>query len=295
MGLRLKFNLVLLLTCISGLGLAGYFSHTILQKNARDEVLDVARVMMESAIAVRGYTVNEIKPLLKVQQRRNFISQTVPAYAASQYVKRLQQKHPEYSYKEATLNPTNPANRATQWENDIVTFFRNNDAQKEIIGERETPTGRHLYMGHPIKITNPACLSCHGLPAEAPETLLATYGDSNGFGWKLNEVVGAQIVSVPMSLPLDRADKTFMTFMYALIGIFVLTAIILNAMLHFIVIKPVIAMSSKADEISMGDLQVEELEVTGNDEMASLGRSFNRMHRSLSNAVKMLDETMDDD
>ena len=83
--------------------------------------------------------------------------------------------------------------------------------------------------------------------------------------------------------------------MYALIGIFVLTAIILNAMLHFIVIKPVIAMSSKADEISMGDLQVEELEVTGNDEMASLGRSFNRMHRSLSNAVKMLDETMDDD
>lgn len=294
MGLRLKFNLVLLITCVCGLALAGFFSHQLLQKNAREEVLDLARVMMESAIAVRGYTVNEIKPLLKVQQRRSFISQTVPAYAASQYVKRLQQQHPEYSYKEATLNPTNPANRATEWETDIVTFFRNNDAEKEIIGERDTPTGRQLYLGRPIKITNPACLSCHGKPSEAPVTLIETYGDNNGFGWKEQEVVGAQLVSVPMSLPLARAEKTFNTFMIALVTIFVLTAIILNLMLHFIVIKPVRAMSAKADEISMGDLNVEELSVSGSDEISSLGRSFNRMHRSLSNAVKMLDETLDD-
>ncbi|MCG8313957.1 MAG: DUF3365 domain-containing protein [Pseudomonadales bacterium] len=294
MGLRLKFNLVLLLTSLVGLGLAGYFSYELLQKNARDEVLDAARIMMESAIAVRSYTVNEIKPLLKVQQRRNFISQTVPAYAASQYVRRLQEKHPDYSYKEATLNPTNPANRATEWESDIVAFFRNNDAKKEIIGERQTPTGKQLYLGRPIKITNPACLACHGRPSEAPATLIETYGDSNGFGWKEQEVVGAQIVSVPMSLPLLRADKTFKTFMIALVAIFVLVAIILNAMLHFIIIKPVRAMSSKADEISMGDLHVEELSVSGNDEISSLGRSFNRMHRSLTNAVKMLDETMDD-
>lgn len=294
MGLRLKFNLVLLLTCLSGLGMAGYFSHQLLQEHAREEVLDVARVMMESAIAVRGYTVNEIKPLLKVQQRRQFISQTVPAYAAAQYVKRLQDKHPEYSYKEATLNPTNPANRATEWETDVISFFRNNDGQTEIIGERDTPTGRHLYMGRPIRITNPACLSCHSTPAAAPATLIDTYGDSNGFGWKLQEVVGAQVVSVPMSLPLARAEETFNTFMIALVAVFLLTAIILNIMLHFIVIKPVRAMSAKADEISMGDLNVEELSVSGRDEISSLGRSFNRMHRSLSNAVKMLDETLDD-
>lgn len=295
MGLRLKFNLVLCIISLIGLGLAGLFSHQILQKNAREEVLQMARIMMESAIAVRGYTVNEVKPLLAVQQRRNFISQTVPAYAAMQYVKRLQEKHPEYSYKEATLNPTNPANRATQWEADIVSYFKNHDSESEIIGERDTPTGRHLYMGRPIKITNPACLACHSTPSEAPETLIATYGDSNGFGWKQNEVVGTQLVSVPMSLPLERAMETFYTFMIALVGVFVLIGIILNVLLHIIVIKPVKAMSAKADEISMGDLNVEELAVNGNDEIASLGRSFNRMHRSLTNAVKMLDETMDDE
>ncbi|PCJ44931.1 MAG: signal protein [Moraxellaceae bacterium] len=295
MGLRLKFNLILFVAIALGLTIAGAFSDKLLKDNAREEVLQSARIMMESAIAVRNYTVKEVKPLLAVQQRRQFISQTVPAYAASQYIKRLQEKHPEYSYKEATLNPTNPANRATQWENDIVSYFRNHDAKKELIGERDTPTGRQLYLSRPIKITNPGCLACHSTPANAPETLINTYGDNNGFGWKLNEIVGAQIVSVPMSLPLQRANMTFMTFMAGLVGVFALLFIVLNIMLHYIILKPVTAMSKKADEVSLGNLAVAELTVTGNDEISSLGRSFNRMHRSLDNAVKLLDETIDEE
>ena len=273
----------------------GVFSNKLLNDNAREEVLQSARIMMESAIAVRGYTVKEVKPLLAVQQRRHFISQTVPAYAASQYIKRLQKKHPEYSYKEATLNPTNPANRATEWETDIVSYFRNHDSEKELVGERDTPTGPQLYLSRPIKITNPACLSCHSTPAEAPETLINTYGDNNGFGWKLDEVIGAQVVSVPMSLPLERANSTFITFMIALVGVFVLLILLLNIMLHYIVLKPVSAMSKKADDVSLGNLTVEELVIKGSDEISSLGRSFNRMHRSLDNAVKLLDETIDDE
>lgn len=144
-------------------------------------------------------------------------------------------------------------------------------------------------MSRPITIKNPDCLLCHSTPAKAPETLIETYGSSNGFGWKVNETVGAQIVSVPMSVPLQRAEQTFYTFMIALVGIFLLIAIIFNLLLHYIVIKPVRAMSSKTDEISMGNLDVEELSVSGKDEISSLGRSFNRMHRSLANAVKMLE------
>lgn len=290
MGLRLKFNLVLSVATLIGLIAAGYLGDRILQDNARQEVLEKARIMMESAVAVRHYTVNEIKPLLAVQQRRKFLPQTVPAYAAHTYVKTLQASYPDYSYKEATLNPTNPANRATEWESDIVSFFRNSSTQTEIVGERETATGRSLYLGHPIQIENAACLSCHGKPSEAPETLINTYGDSNGFGWKLNEVVGAQLVSVPMSVPLKRAEETFYVFMGSIAGVFLLLAVILNFMLHFIVIKPLKKVSAKADEVSMGNLNVEELQISGNDEVASLGRSFNRMHRSLANALKMLDE-----
>jgi len=54
-------------------------------------------------------------------------------------------------------------------------------------------------------------------------------------------------------------------------------------------------MSGKADEVSLGALNVEEIKVTSNDEMGSLARSFNRMHRSLDNAVKMLDESLEEE
>lgn len=290
MGLRFKFNLVLILVTALCVGGAGIVSYRILQQNAQDEVLEMARMMMQSAIAVRSYTVSEIRPLVEVQQRRAFISQSVPAYAASQYIHQLQKSHSEFSYKEATLNPTNPANRTTEWEADIVQYFRNRSDETELVGTRETATGPQLFMGRPITITNPNCLVCHDTPERAPATLVAKYGDSNGFGWKLNETIGAQIVSVPMSLPLARAKETFVTFMMALVAVFVSLAIALNLLLHFIVIKPVTALSAKADEISMGDLSVEELAIKGNDEIASLGRSFNRMHRSLNNAVQMLED-----
>jgi len=292
MGLRLKFNLVLGLTTLVGLATAAFFVHGLLQKNAREEVLDAARLMMESALAVRGYTVGEIKPLLAVQQRRQFLPQTVPAYAASRYVTRLQQNHPEYSYREATLNPTNPANRATDWEADIVAYFRSHSQARELVGERDSATGPALFLSRPIKITDEGCLDCHDTPARAPETLLASYGDTNGFGWKLDSIVGTQVVSVPMSVPLERAQTAFYSFMIALVLVFLLVAVLMNVMLHVIIIRPVRALSAKADEVSTGALDVPELPVSGNDEIASLARSFNRMHRSLGSAVRMLDESM---
>ncbi len=291
MSLRLKFNLILGLTTLLGIVIAGFFAHHFLQQNAREEVLDSARIMLESARAVRGYTVSEIRPLLALQQKRQFLPQTVPAYSARKYINKLQEHYPEYSYKEATLNPTNPVDRATEWEADIVDWFRNKPDEKELIGERDTPTGRFLYLSHPIQITNEACLVCHSTPANAPQTMIDSYGNANGFGWQLNEVVGAQIVSVPMSLPLQRANKTFQVFMVSLIAIFVLVGLLLNILLHLVVIKPVRHMAENANRVSMGALDAAELEVRGKDEISSLAQSFNRMHRSLINAVKMLDES----
>ncbi len=292
MTLRIKFNLVLGLASLAGIVLAAVLVYNMLQKNAREEVLDSARIMMQSALAVRGYTVGEIRPLLALQQKRQFLPQTVPAYAAHQYIKQLQKEYNEYSYREAALNPTNPADRAADWEADIINHFRNNDSEKELIGDRQTPTGPSMYLSRPIKISDPGCLTCHSQPSAAPATMTDMYGPSNGFGWKLNEVIGAQIVSVPMSLPLERADKTFKVFMSLLVGVFALIAVLLNIMLDFVVIRPVKKLSEKANEVSLGALEAQEMQVKGSDEISSLTQSFNRMHRSLANAVKMLDETV---
>jgi len=289
MSLTAKFNLVLIAVFSLGLAVTGYISHSILQDNARNEVIARAGLMMESALAVRGYTVDEVRPLLVEQMQKTFLPQTVPAYAATQSFNKIRQKHPEYAYKEATLNPTNPQNRPVAWEEDIIQEFRNHNDRNEVIGVRNTPTGESLFLARPIQIKNAGCLTCHSTVESAPKTLLARYGNANGFGWKLNEVVGAQIVSVPMSVPFEVARKTFGTFMTSLVGVFLALIVILNLLLRTIVIKPVMQMSTIADQVSKGDLEAPELPETGRDEISVLAASFNRMRRSLVKAMKMLE------
>lgn len=290
MRLTTKFNLVLFTVFSLGLVIAGYISYTVLHKHAREEVLNHAGMMMEAAMAIRSYTVKEIRPLLTLQMKREFLPQSVPSYAATQNFKKVRETYPEYTYKEAALNPTNPRDDATDWETDIIQIFRNDPETTELSGERVTPLGKSLYYARPIRISNKNCLTCHSTTDAAPETMVKLYGAANGFGWQLDEVVGSQIVSVPLSVPLAKAHKEFMIFMASLISIFATIFIVINIMLNQFVVKRVREMAHVSDEISTGHMEVPEFSVSGKDEIADLSRSFNRMRRSLEKAMKMLNE-----
>ena len=289
MGLRLKFNLVLFAVFLAGFAVAGYVSRTLLDRHAREQVLGEARLVMEAALAVRGYTVDKVRPHLIDQMDRQFLPQTVPAFAATETLNELRKKYSNYAYKEATLNPTNLRDRPADWEADLIHSFRNDGGRKEITGQRETPTGPVLYIAHPIRIESPACLQCHSTPDAAPPSMIRIYGSANGFGWKLGEVVGAQVVSVPMSVPLANAAQAFRTFMISLAAVFAAVFVVLNLLLSWLIIRPVSRMSAVADQISTGDFDQPEFAETGNDEVAVLARSFNRMRRSLEKAMQMID------
>jgi HAMP domain-containing protein len=230
-----------------------------------------------------------VRPHLDLQLMRTFLPQSVPAYAATETLNELRKKYPEYGYKEATLNPTNPRNRAADWEVDVVTHFRNNGSTKEMIGERDTPTGRALYIARPIQIGNQACLACHSTVSAAPKSMLALYGEANGFGWKLNEIVGAQVVSVPMSVPIENANHAFITFMSSLFAIFVMVFVVLNVMLSWLIVRPIQRMAAVADAVSTGDFEKAEFTEKGRDEIATLGSAFNRMRRSLQKAMQLIE------
>jgi protein-histidine pros-kinase len=289
MGLRLKFNLVLALVFLLGLAVSGYVSHDLLHRNARDEVLRNAGVMLEAALSMRAYTVGQVRTKLRVVEGE-FLPESVPAFAATEIMNRLHKNYPDYAYKEAALNPTNPRNRAVEWESDIVNEFRNNENRKELSGTRMTPTGLSMFLARPFQIKDPGCLACHTTPEMAPPAMIKLYGAGNGFGWKLNEVIGAQIVSVPMSLPIENANRAFYTFMGSLTAVFVVLFIILNLMLSLLIVRPITRMSAAADKISVGEMDMPELAESGKDEVALLARSFNRMRRSLEKAISLIDE-----
>jgi protein-histidine pros-kinase len=289
MGLRLKFNLVILAVFFIGLGVTAYVSYELLHKNARDEVLRNAGVMMEAALSMRGYTVGKVRPLLPYDPDK-FLPESVPAFAATEIMALLGKKYPDYAYKEAALNPTNPRNRAVDWEADILNGFRTGKVAAEVTGVRDTPTGRSLYLARPLQIRDQACLSCHSNVEVAPPAMVKLYGANNGFGWKINEIIAAQIVSVPMDLPIRNANRAFVTFISSVTVVFVVLFVLLNAMLTLLVVQPITQLSQTAEMISKGRMDVPNFSDKGRDEVSQLGHAFNRMRRSLEKAIALIDK-----
>ena len=289
MKLLVKFNLVFLLVFLVGLTASTLIARGLLRQAAKEEVIDRARLLMTGAQGVSTYTASQIKPLLETQMKYTFLPQSVPAYSAAEVLGHLQKTYPDYAFKSAMLNPTNPRDRAVAWEEDIVRTFKQQADMKEFIGERETPTGTALYIARPITLTIPGCLACHSTPEAAPKTLTDKYGPANGFGWTLNEPLGAQVVSVPLTLPLQQADHQLMVVVGVLAGVFLMIGAALNLMLYRLVIKPVRTLAGIADRVSLGEFEAPEFAVKSKDEIGVLSDSFNRMRTSLAHAMKMLE------
>jgi methyl-accepting chemotaxis protein len=289
MKLLTKFNLILLVLFGIGGLIISQVTYRFLIDNARREVLREAELMMASAKAVRDYTASDLAPLLEQnpQHKTKFLAETVPAFGAISTFNKLRQKYPDYAYREATINPTNPEHRAADWEADVIGFLRDHPEQKQVTGERETPIGPVMYLAMPIA-ADPPCLECHSRPAVAPPAMIASYGSNNGFGWKPGSIVAAQIVSVPMALPVQNAKQAFHVLLICLVITLIATIVVLDTAVYFIVIRPLKLVSDTADRVSKGEMNLPSVPVNGSDEIASVTASFNRMQLSLVKAFKML-------
>lgn len=288
MNLLVRINLVLALAFTLAALAVGWACSAMLQENAKQETLREAGLMMDSALSMRAYTSAEIVPLLNAQMQKEFLPQSVPSYAATQNFLHLHEKHPEYAYKEATLNPTNLQDRAMDWESDLIQQFRNDEHRTETVGERDTPTGKSLYLARPIH-AEAKCLVCHSVPAAAPATLIERYGSNNGFGWQVHEIIGAQVVSVPLATATANASRIFRSVMSSIAAILIVTLLIVNVVLYYLIVRPVRRMAAIADEVSLGNMAAGEFPARGSTELTNLGRSFNRMRTSLAKALKMLE------
>ena len=283
--LLLHFNLVFLPLVVAGYCAAGYIIHGQLRKITEQEVLENARVMMQTARASRVYTTRQVAPLLEHEQARvdwvtrslhqvleehlpaafqkaidhlpnprekqvlqnvrqeilqsvrqeprelpeaEFYPQRIPFYAATEAFNYFRSQYPDYQYKEAALNPMNLRDRMVEWEADIVDLFIRTPAKSEFFGHRETPAGTALFYAAPIRVDNESCLACHGPPDKAPPEMVKLYGTANGFGWKLNDLIGAQIVTVPANLSDRAADAALQRTLWWLAAVFGALYILVN-------------------------------------------------------------------
>jgi protein-histidine pros-kinase len=289
MGLRLKYNAVLLAASLLGITGAVGLSYVMVQESATQDVKREARLMRANAKAVRSYTVKHIDPLLTEDGDILFQPEAVTSFAARTVFDTVSAEFPQYAYKEAALNPTNPADLPSPLERDMIEQFRADPSLDQLSAEFEDADGRFLAVAFPVTIENPGCLNCHSTPDIAPPAMLDLYGSVNGFGWEFGETVGAQIITVPMSLIAERAEETALLVGSALLAAFGVVLVLTNLLLSYVVVRPVKYLTEMAEKVSLGDFTVPEYARKSRDEIGSLAGSFNRMRRSLEKAMAMLD------
>ncbi|ANY80470.1 hypothetical protein BB934_21370 [Microvirga ossetica] len=290
MGLRLKFNIILAVCYLLGLSLSIYPFYQISRREAMEQLQSQIDVLRAQALSIRRYTSEEIQPLLAEHSSIQFLPQTVPSFSAQTAFRNFRGFYPQFFYKEAALNPTNPADLARDWERELIEKLRANPELTKDVSFQTIDNRSHYTATYPLVIRDESCLTCHSTPDRAPTSMVALYGNKNGFGWKLNETIGAQIISVPTDIAEGSIWRNLGLFVGTSSIIFLVLLILLNILLNRYVISPVTRMAKTAEAVSMGDASVAEFEYPGSDEIASLSRSFNRMRRSLDSALKMLEK-----
>lgn len=286
-----KFTLLLVLVFLGGVLASSLALSSVLNRSTQGQLTAQALMMMETMNSVRAYTTDHVKPEIADRLEEEFLPESIPAYSAREVFEtfRLNPEYGDFFYKEATLNPTNLRDKADAFEAQLVNNFRDNpDQASQTSGFRRTPGGKIYYIARPIQITQESCLECHSTPAAAPASMIERYGSENGFDWQLNEIVGAQMISVPAERVVKGARQSLVLILGIFIIAFAIAIILVNLWLKRFVVKPLNRMAQVAEAVSMGDTAAEFTQ-DSKDEVGKLAEAFNRMRLSLQMAMQRLE------
>ncbi|KAM3096401.1 DUF3365 domain-containing protein [Phormidesmis sp. 146-12] len=289
--LATKFTLLLSLVFVGAIALSGFALSHALEQKAEGEIAYRSQILSETMNSVRAFTNTRISPLLMpmVETQPTFIPESIPSFTVREVFEGLRKndEYKDFFYKDALLNPTNLRDKADVFETDLTKQFQSNPKLKNISGFRDSVGEKLFYSARPFSVKNATCLRCHSTPQAAPKSHIASYGSENGFNWKLNEVLGSQVIYVPASKVFDDASRASSLIIGIFIGIFALVILLINYLLKRNVLQPIKPMAQLAQKISMNEISAEEAAefeheklapiAKRNDELGQLGRVFQRM------------------
>ena len=293
--LATKFTLLLSLVFICTIVVSGFILSRALERKAEGEITYRSAILTETLNSVRNFTNTRINPLLMpmVESQPTFVPEAIPSYTVREVFENLRknEEYRDYFYKDAFLNPTNLRDKADEFETDLVKRFQDDSNLKTVSGFRESYGEKLFYTARPFSVKNPTCLRCHSTPDAAPKSHIASYGSENGFGWNLNEVLGAQVIYVPATQVFEDAKQASSLFIGIFIAIFALVIWLINYLLKQNVLRPLTPMAQIAQKISTDEMSAEEAEeferkklsqiAKRNDELGQLGRVFQGMVREI--------------
>ena len=261
----------------------GVASYQLNKKNAIGEARDKGQLIFNYMLAGRDYFREEQRSLvLELVEKERFYPELMFGFVVTRGTwEKFGEKMPQYKFKQATIDPLWPANKADGDELRLIDFFQQNSEVEEREGFVKKNGMDYYYFARPQKVSSEKCLRCHGDPLDAPKDQSMIYGSENGYNWQLGETVSAYIVYIPIKDALLAATKSSLIIVAIGAGCFFLALFVLWLFMNRRVVAPIMMLSRRAEEISLGENLATALKVENKNEIGILTESIDRLRISM--------------
>jgi len=289
MGIRAKFITIISVLSLLATIAIGYTSYVLSRQNALADARSKGEMLFNYIEASGTFFGKYQKPLIDelVTDNERFIPELMSRFV----VKRMEydifaETQKGYQFKQATIDPLWPDNKADADELEIIQYFATNPSAKEKEGIVVKGGEQFFYSAKPVKIDKDFCLKCHSDPAIAPEEQREIYGTEHGYNWKMDETVSASMIYISVSQALATAQSSALKIFFIGIGCLLVTIAAIWVFLDRGVVGPIVRLSEVAKDISIGKNLCDSAHSDAKDEIGVLANSIDRMRISVNKLLK---------
>lgn len=287
MSIRVRFIVVIGVLSLLASVILAYVSYQFSVKNAMADAKTQGEIVFNMIDSSRMYFKKTQRPLIgELVEDDRFYPEIMSGFVMTRGVWEIFEKRfPGYKFKQATLDPLYPSNKADADEKKLIQAFGKEKGKKNTEGIMEKNGKQYYYFARPIPVGE-KCLRCHGAPEEAPKDQIEIYGSENGYDWRLGEVVSASVVYVPLDRAMAAAKKSA-TSLFAMgsAGIVILMGVIW-VFLSSGVVAPLARLQKKTTQISLGKELNEDIGVSSKDEIGDLAKAIDRLRISTAKLLE---------
>jgi nitrogen-specific signal transduction histidine kinase len=196
----------------------GVFFAVLISMNLRDQLVTdtehKASLVLSQVEAVQAYVREVLRPsMYDLLPPDAFVLEAMStSFVTRKVMSDLNVHGDQFRYRRVAVGARNPDYEADAFERAVMERFAA-DPQLTRLEEITPRNGEDVFVAaRPVRF-DASCLRCHGDPAEAPKALLLRYGDDRGFWRQAGELVGLDMVTMPVAGALGQIKGKTISFL----------------------------------------------------------------------------------
>ncbi len=286
MGLRTRFGLIVGIIGLIALTTISAASYWFSVNNAKLEAERKVEIIANYQEATRkNFLKNQRPTIAPLIEEDRFYPAVMSGFAISRMIHEIFEKsQPGFAVKDACLNPLRLSNKADKDEEKIIDTFKTTGVKIQS-GMIDKDGKTFYFRAKPVPVKKP-CLSCHGDPVDASKDQVVEYGEEHGYNWTVGDINSAFIIYIPFDEVLAEAQANALKVFLVGMALMVVCFMIFSLAIYRYIVQPVVQLSSRAEEISLGKKLDESVSYDKADEIGALASSINRLRISIERMLK---------